>query len=172
MCNLVSTCVLRDSGDLLRSGLHGDQFGVRSAGLGMQAAVFKAQHMAKSMNGKVILKIDLKNAFNTINRSRCASAWATCDHDSAAWVSWCLSQPSNVLFNSQVLSCTNGVQQGEPLSPLLFALGINDVISSLGSMPGLDQIWYLDDGFLHGPRLSWPVHFSNCKICCQICTYS
>ena len=137
--NLVSTCVLRDSGDMLRSGLHGDQFGVRSAGLGMQAAVFKAQHMAKSMNGKVILKIDLKNAFNTINRSRCASAWATCDHDSAAWVSWCLSQPSNVLFNSQVLSCTNGVQQGEPLSPLFFALGINDVISSLGSLPGLTR---------------------------------
>ena len=53
--------------------------------------------------------------------------------------------------NGDPLLCHAGVQQDEPLSPLLFCAGIAPAIMSNGdSNLDVSQQWYLDDGLLFG----------------------
>ena len=61
------------------------------------------------------------------------------------------SQPSLLLDNRPILSCC-GVQQGDPLGPLGFALVLHSVIEKIKeSVPSLlINVWYLDDGTLCG----------------------
>ena len=56
-----------------------------------------------------------------------------------------------VACNGASLSCTTGVQQGEPLSPLLFCAGLAPLIQAVADyFPQVEQLWYLDDGLLYG----------------------
>lgn len=46
-----------------------------------------------------------------------------------------------------------GVQQGDPLGPLLFALTLRELLSSFTPSREMKlQLWYLDDGTIVGPR--------------------
>ena len=47
------------------------------------------------------------------------------------------------------MTSQQGVQQGDPLGPLLFCLGWHDVIQALPSSLQVN-LWYLDDGHLVG----------------------
>ncbi|KAL5499769.1 hypothetical protein EMCRGX_G011229 [Ephydatia muelleri] len=53
------------------------------------------------------------------------------------------------------ISSASGVQQGDPLGPLLFALVLQSVLRQLAADPQCQQLlfnaWYLDDGALAGP---------------------
>ena len=49
-----------------------------------------------------------------------------------------------------ILPCSTGVQQGDPLAPLLFSVGLHLVLEELLAIPELRQIWFLDDGILRG----------------------
>jgi hypothetical protein len=70
--------------------------------------------------------------------------------DLLPWVQWCYGSDTNLFFGDKVLSSSEGVQQGDPLGPALFALTIVDLINSLEQF-GLDaNLWYLDDGVLAG----------------------
>eukprot|EP00731_Ephydatia_muelleri_P001661 Em0001g1661a len=50
-----------------------------------------------------------------------------------------------------------GVQQGDPLGPLLFSLVLNVVVKAIATHPECSDlsyhVWYLDDGVLAGPSL-------------------
>ena len=66
-------------------------------------------------------------------------------------------QPSHLFLGSSRLSSARGIQQGDPLGPLLFALAIHDaVVKSKAAaeqrFPGkLDfVVFYLDDGTIAG----------------------
>ena len=48
-----------------------------------------------------------------------------------------------------------GVQQGDPLGPLLFSLVILELLDDIGHIPNMSlNLWYLDDGTFVGPRES------------------
>eukprot|EP00731_Ephydatia_muelleri_P017791 Em0010g889a len=53
------------------------------------------------------------------------------------------------------LTSQSGVQQGDPLGPLLFSLVLNVVVKAIATHPEcgdlLYHVWYLDDGALAGP---------------------
>ena len=46
--------------------------------------------------------------------------------------------------------CSTGVQQGDPLAPLLFSVGLHAVVEKLATIPELKQLWFLEDGILRG----------------------
>ena len=57
-----------------------------------------------------------------------------------------------LLYNNSSLQSETGVQQGDPLCPLLFSLTLWPVIEKArDAVPNLTQhTWYLDDGFVAG----------------------
>lgn len=129
-------------------------------GVGLPGGCDAILHSVMSVHGdtsipsdhKLTLLVDFSNAFNSIDRatmfhevrSRLPSitSWMECSYGS---------QPSLLLDNRPILSCC-GVQQGDPLGPLGFALVLHSVIEKIKeSVPGLlINVWYLDDGTLCG----------------------
>ena len=61
------------------------------------------------------------------------------------------SQHTTLFYNNSIVQSESGVQQGDPLGPLLF-LTLWPIIQKIKtSVPGLLQYtWYLDDGFNAG----------------------
>ena len=54
-------------------------------------------------------------------------------------------KPSNFFYESSVIMSENGIQQGDPEAPPLFAETIHTLVKQLESKI---NIWYLDDGNL------------------------
>ena len=102
-----------------------------------------------------ILKVDFANAFNSISRDALLNQVRKLFPDLLPWVRWCYGdQP--LLFHQMgtVRSCV-GVQQGDPLGPLLFCLVLLVLMTRIAELcPALDfDDWFLDDGHLAGPTL-------------------
>ena len=70
------------------------------------------------------------------------------------WVHWCYgsSEDPYLWFKGGTLRSQEGVQQGDPLGPLLFSLVIQELINAINTAcPELDlNWWYLDDGVIAG----------------------
>ena len=96
---------------------------------------------------KLIMKIEYYNAFNTLRRDEILSKVA--EHVPAifkmVWQAY--SSPSNLYFNDEVLQSQEGIPQGCPLGPYLFALSTMDLMEKFESEV---KIGYLDDFTLAG----------------------
>ena len=46
----------------------------------------------------------------------------------ARWAEWCYGRPSKLFFDGAIIKSEVGVQQGDPLGPLLFALALQPVL--------------------------------------------
>ena len=100
----------------------------------------------------VLLKVDLKNAFNSVSRARVLELVLLHAPDMYHWVDWCYRTSSILTFADFRVGSREGVQQGDPLGPFLFSLVIHELILRIAKdLPGLDvNKWYLDDGVLAG----------------------
>ena len=69
------------------------------------------------------------------------------------WVIQIYSHESVMFAGNETFVCTTGVQQGDPLGPMLFSLAIHQMVKKVSQeISGLDlNAWYLDDGTIIGP---------------------
>ena len=100
------------------------------------------------VTGNVLLKLDFSNAFNTLRRDKMLSAVKDVAPDLFRFVYSAYARPSSLYCGNHVISSAEGVQQGDPLGPLLFCLTIHPIVSRLKSC---FTVFYLDDGSLGGP---------------------
>ena len=121
---------------------------------GAEAAVHAIRAYVKSpeMINKVLLKIDMKNAFNQVRRDVILELVKEHTPEIFQYVYQCYSKTTSLFFGSFsedgcVLDSKEGVQQGDPLGPFLFSLAIMNLIKSCESEL---NIWYLDDATLAG----------------------
>ena len=102
----------------------------------------------------VVLKVDMKNAFNLVSRQALLSECAKHFPELYPWAHWCYSQHPYLWHTMGNLTSECGVQQRDPLGPLLFSLVLNILVSEIVLEPGcanlLYHAWYLDDGVVAG----------------------
>ena len=132
--------------------LRGNQVGVATArGAAVATDVISQYAVRNRGKGKVILKIDYRNAFNCVDRLSMLRAVDANLPELAPWVRWCYLEPSSLFYGGDTIRSQRGAQQGDPLGPLLFSLTIHQMALELKGHPGLDgTLWYLDDGSLRG----------------------
>eukprot|EP00731_Ephydatia_muelleri_P010164 Em0005g750a len=102
----------------------------------------------------VVFKVDMSNAFNMVSRQAVMDQCATYFPELFPWVSWCYGSHTSLWHTMGQISSQSGVQQGDPLGPMLFALVLHKLITSIDAdddcLQLLLEAWYLDDGVLAG----------------------
>ena len=113
---------------------------------GCEAAAHATRRYLKDCSHRrVLLKIDMRNAFNclrrdcflSVARSRAAQLYRL------LWQAY--STPSALFFGESRLSSETGIQQGDPFGPALFALAVDEAARSIETE---FSVWYLDDATL------------------------
>jgi hypothetical protein len=94
---------------------------------------------------KAFLKIDFFNAFNTISRTAVLYRASELIPAFLPYLTQCYFGPTILSYGNKIILSETGVQQGDPLGPVLFCLALHPVIKSLKSE---FNVWYLDDGVL------------------------
>ncbi|XP_062519145.1 uncharacterized protein LOC134194239 [Corticium candelabrum] len=133
------------------------QVGVGIRG-GLEASVHSLRSYIEENSARHDLccfKLDMKNAFNECHRNSFLKRLGSEFPELVAWVQWCYHCAAELRFGYHHLTSTAGVQQGDPLGPLLFSLVVLELMDEVGEVPGLDlNLWYLDDGTFAGTRKS------------------
>jgi len=96
---------------------------------------------------KVLLKLDVKNVFNSIGQDTVLQAAQTHLPEIYPSIWDCYSSKTSLFHSDFRLDSATGVQQGDPLGPALFALAIHRVTSEVKSDL---NVWYLDDRCIGG----------------------
>ena len=136
----------------------GSFFGRRQYGVAASAGAERVIHLCRRLmrnneenENITFCKVDLRNAFNNVSRP--VFIFLTRKHfpELSPWVEWCYANHSGLTFGNDFITSAEGVQQGDPLGPLLFSLVLAEVTEEIASNSNLrTQLWYLDDGVLVG----------------------
>lgn len=120
-------------------------FGV---GGGAEAIAHAGRQFISMMGeGDVLVKLDFKNAFNCLRRDSILTSTEKYFPELLPFVTSSYGNCSDLFYGPNVILSDEGVQQGDPLGPLLFCLTINDALKGLHST---FVAGYLDDITLGG----------------------
>lgn len=119
---------------------------------GCEAAVHAVRSFvtatAESNQQEVIVKLDMANAFNTVRRDSMLEAVRSRLPAIYPLVWQSYSSASPLYIDNKKIWSRTGIQQGDPLSSLLFSLAVDDVAKTADTDI---NVWYLDDATLGGP---------------------
>jgi len=128
-----------------------------------------------------LVKVDFKNAFNCIDRAVFLDKLSIIAPQIYNFVAASYYYSSTLFYQKKTINSMTGVQQGDPLGPALFSIGIHDIIKELKSS---FNVWYLDDGtfgdkdplttfsdFLHvvksAEKIGLRINESKCELICN-----
>ena len=115
---------------------------------GCEAAVHATRRFVESMPADhCVVKLDFTNAFNCLNRTRMLTEVSKRIPELYNFCHLAYSSPSSLKFGKWSIESQEGVQQGDPLGPMLFCLTIHPLLSSLSSIL---TVGFLDDITLGG----------------------
>jgi len=144
LTRLGAKALLRKQSKELSWFLRPIQLGVREpAGTEKTIHAVRKQYLA----GKAVLSLDIKNAFNSLSRERIRRTLHNHLPYLLPYFQWAYKNETPLWFNGDLLaySC-EGVRQGDPLGPALFAVGFHSVLRQLQEeFPTINLFAYLDD---------------------------
>ena len=116
---------------------------------GAEACIHSCRKFIKRKHNspKVFLKVDFRNAFNSLRRDSMLNLIKSNFPGMFPLVWQSYSTDANLYFGSDTLLSSTGIQQGDALGPFLFAVGIQALTCKMKSE---FNSWYLDDGSLGG----------------------
>nr|GEZ77711.1 hypothetical protein [Tanacetum cinerariifolium] len=101
-----------------------------------------------------MLLVDFKNAFNLVDHEVMLQEVRIHCLAISRWVEFCYSTPARLYYGEHILRSYQGVQQSDPLGPLLFSLVLHPLVSKIRDFFNISlQAWYLDDGTIVGDTL-------------------
>ena len=144
---LYSKVAVELMGSSVRTILVPIQVGVQTKKQGARLSFHTTRQWTKTFCGdpdRVLLLLDLSNAFNCVSRAAVLSAvrrhfpWMT------PWADTCYRHDSNLLVGSSRIQSRRGVQQGDPLWPSLFPLAVHPCVVEAIRISEAQYPWDLD----------------------------
>ena len=125
------------------------QLGVGVKG-GCEAAIHATRRFVLAIpHDHVIVKLDFKNAFNCIHRDVCSGYVVSRLPEIYPFCFLAYGESTSLQFGDERILSAEGVQQGDPIGPLLFCLAIQPILRSLSGYLRIDYN-YMDDLTLGG----------------------
>jgi hypothetical protein len=148
---------------------------------GAEIAVHSARRYLNNLESNhLMFKLDFKNAFNSIRRDKMLDRVLQVVPEIFPLIFSAYRHPTFLFFGECTIDSAEGVQQGDPLGPLLFCLTIHQIVESLKSE---FKVFYLDDGTLGGSpgdvrddllqlqcaaeEINLSLNLSKCEVICK-----
>jgi hypothetical protein len=146
---LCGRAVLKTHGNNLADILAPHQFGVNIKG-GSESIIHLVQ--SKMRQGpKTVVCMDLKNAFNTVDRTHMRESVRTYAPELLDFFVWDYGRSLTAYWDNCAIESQCGVKQGCPLSPFFFCLALKDILAETSeAYPDVEVMAYLDDITLVG----------------------
>ncbi|KAK2402696.1 hypothetical protein QL285_052193 [Trifolium repens] len=150
---LVSKVAMKGVSKDIAKYLNDFQFGIGISGgaeaiLHIVNRVLSQRHSDGSLT---MLIVDFSNAFNMVDKTTLLREVRGICPSISLWVEFLYGHAARLYIGNEHIMSATGVQQGDPLGPLLFALVLHPLIHKIRDNYNLLlHAWYLDDGTVIG----------------------